>query len=457
MKTTISRRSFIESVAFTAAAIGFPAIIPAAAFGANDRIAVGCIGVGGMGTGDMKSFLALDGACRVVAVCDVQRDRRERAKDLVDTKYGDTGCAMIPDFRDLIARKDIDAVIIATQDHWHSLIATAAANAGKDLYCEKPTGVCVNDGFAIRSAIRKNRRVFQSGMWQRSLGHFRQGCEIVRNGYVGKIAEVQVAVPAGKCFQPRYKGPFDPQPVPDGFDWRMWQGPARFSPFNQGRVANPDWYLLNDYCEGWTTNWGVHHLDIAHWGCPALGTEPFEVECSGTYYVNKGFADNIETWRAVFTYAGGLRLAFTEANAKQSGITFIGETGHVRVNRDDDVKISSEPGDLLKLRPKEGDVRLLPAGCTIDDVTTLKTKDGDRVAYKNINHSEGLLDAMRSRKDPIANIDATHVASTLGMIAGIAARLGEKLKWDWQSERFVGNDVANAMLVRPMHNGWKLG
>ena len=454
MQSTISRRLFLKGSAFAAAAIGFPSLIPSAAFGANDRIAVGCIGVGGMGTGNMKNFLAAD-ACRVVAVCDVQRDRRERAKGLVDGKYGDKGCAMFGDFRELISRKDIDAVMIAAQDHWHSLIATAAANAGKDMYCEKPTGVCVNDGFAIRSAVRKNKRMFQSGMWQRSLGNFRQGCELALNGYLGKVTEVQVAVPAGKVFQPRYQGPYDPQPVPDGFDWKMWQGPARFNAFNQGRVAYPDWYLVNDYCEGWTTNWGVHHLDIAHWGCPTLGAEPFEVECSGTYYINQGFGDNISTWKAVFTYASGLRLVFTDSQQQPAGTKFIGDKGSVYVDRGD--KISAESGDLLKVRPKEGDKRLLPEGCVLDDVTTLKTKDGERTAYKNVSHAEGLLDSMRSRKDPIASIDATHVASTLGMIAGIAARLQQTLKWDWKTERFVGNDLANSMLVRPMHNGWKLG
>ena len=452
MNTTINRRLFLKGSAFTAAAIGFPSIIPAAAFGANERIALGCIGVGGMGTGNMNNFLAAD-ACRVVAVCDVQTDRRERAKELVDAKYGDKGCALFGDFRELLARKDIDAVMIAAQDHWHALIATAAASAGKDMYCEKPTGLCVHDGQAIRAAIRKNKRVFQSGMWQRSLGNFRQGCELARNGYLGKLSEIQVAVP-GKDFQPGYQGPYDPQPVPEGFDWKMWQGPARIHAFNPGRVAYPDWYLMNDYCEGWTTNWGVHHLDIAHWGCPALGKETFEVECGGTYYINKGFADNIETWKATFTYASGLRLVFTDTSAMPAGTKFIGDKGWVHVDRGD--IISSEPGDLLKIRPKAGDARLLPEGCTMDDVTTLKTNEGERTAYKNLNHAEGLLDAMRSRKDPIAGIDATHVASTLGMIAGIAARLGEKLKWDWKTERFVGNDTANALLVRPMHNGWKL-
>ncbi len=452
MKQKINRRTFMQGAGLAAAAVGMPAIIPATAFGANERISIGCIGAGGRGKANMKNFFGFSDQCRIVAVCDVQRNRQKQAKDLVDSKYGDKGCAMFGDFREIIARKDIDAMIIAPQDHWHSLIATAAANAGKDMFCEKPTGVCINDGFATRAAIRKNKRIYQSGMWQRSLGNFRQGAELALNGYVGKISEVQVAVP-GKSFQPSYKGSLDPQPVPDGVDWAMWLGPARFSPFNPYRIAYPDWYLMNDYCEGWTTNWGVHHLDIANWGCPLLGKESFEVECSGTYYVNKGFADNIATWKAVFTYASGLRMVFVDSSQQPSGTKFIGDKGWVYVRRGDKIEAS---GKLLQVRPKAGDTRLLPTGCKMDDITTIKAKAGDRVGYKNVNHWEGLLDAMRSRKDPLASIDATHTASTLGMIAGIAARLQRKLKWDWKTERFVGDDLANSMIVRPMHNGWKL-
>ncbi|MFA7175334.1 MAG: Gfo/Idh/MocA family oxidoreductase, partial [Kiritimatiellia bacterium] len=348
----------------------------------------------------------------------------------------------------------IDAVMIAAQDHWHSLIATAAANAGKDMYCEKPTGVCVHDGQAIRDALRKNKRVFQSGMWQRSLGNFRQGAELALNGYLGKLSEVQVSVPAGKSFQPKFMGPYDPEPVPDGVDWDMWQGPARQHPFNPGRIAYPDWYLINDYCEGWTTNWGVHHLDVAHWGCPALAQGRVDIECSGTYYSGKGFADNIETWKAVFTYPSGLRMVFAETTELPAGTKFIGEKGWVYVDRGDVIEASSF--DIMQIRPKPGDKRLLPDGCTVDDVTTMKTKAGERVVYKKIHHQQGLLDAMRSRKEPIAGIDATHVASTLGMITGIANRMQTKLTWDWSTESFIGNDAANKLLVRPMHNGWKL-
>ncbi|MDD2598474.1 MAG: Gfo/Idh/MocA family oxidoreductase [Kiritimatiellae bacterium] len=453
MKTELNRRQFIKRTTVAAAALGFPALIPATAFGANDRITIGCIGVGDRGALNMRNFLGLDG-CRVVAVCDVQRDRMQKAKNHVDQKYGDKGCAMFGDYRELIARKEIDAVMIAAQDHWHSLIATAAASAGKDMFCEKPTGVCINDGLVTRAALRKNKRVYQSGMWQRSLGNFRQGAELALNGHLGKITEVQVAV-EGPNFQPKFKGPYDPEPVPEGFDWMMWQGAARLNPFNQGRVAYPDWYLVNDYCEGWTTNWGVHHLDIANWGCPILGTELFEVECQkSSYYINKGFADNIERWKATFTYASGLRMIFSDDHQQKGGTKFIGEKGWAYVNRGDTIEASE---GLLQLRPKPGEIRLLPAdSMSFDDVTTLKTKEGDRVGYKRIDHWQGLLDAMRSREEPIANIDATHVASTLGMITGIAARLQQKLKWDWRTERFVDNDSANSMLVRPMHNGWKL-
>jgi len=450
MNTSIDRRQFVKGSAAAIAALGFPTLIPATAWGANDRIGIGCIGVGGMGTGNMRQFMA-EKSCRVVAVCDVRRAQVQKARRMVDGQYGDKGCATYGDYRELLARKDVDAVMIATQDHWHALIATAAAAAGKDMYCEKPTGVCVHDGQAMRSALRKNKRVFQAGTWQRSQGKFRQACELALNGYLGKITEIQVAVPA-KQYQPKYKGPAGPQPVPEGFDWAMWRGPAPDKPFNPGRVAWPDWYLINDYCEGWTSNWGVHHLDIAHWGYPALGRELFEIECKGSYHTNKTFADNIETWKAVLTYPNGLRVVFTDTTGQPAGTKFIGDKGWVHVDRR---KITAS-GNLLTVRPKEGDTRLLPHGCNVDDFFEQKIKGGHRIVYRTFSHAEGLLDGMRSRKEPLSGIDATHVASTLGMVAGIAARLGTILKWDWKEERFIDNDEANRLLVRPMHNGWKL-
>ena len=194
MSTNMNRRDFLKSTTAIVATLGVPNIIPASAFGANDKIALGCIGVGGMGTGNMKNFLGLED-CQVVAVCDTYEDRRQRAKRLADAQYGDKGCAMYGDYSQLLARKDIDAVMIAAQDHWHALIATAAAAAGKDMYCEKPMGISVEEGQRILRAVRKHKRVFQAGTWQRSQGKFRQACALVRNGYVGKLREIQVGAP----------------------------------------------------------------------------------------------------------------------------------------------------------------------------------------------------------------------------------------------------------------------
>lgn len=423
----MNRREFLKY----SAAAGIAAFIPARVFGANSKITIGCIGVGGMGTGNMKNFLVQDD-CRVVAVCDTYEDRRRKAKGLVDKQYGDHGCAMYGDYRELLARKDIDAVMIAAPDHWHALIATAAAAAGKDMYCEKPMGVSVEEGQRILAAVRKHERVFQAGTWQRSQQKFRHACELARNGYVGKIHTIEVSAP-GPQYQPKYTGSMDPQPVPDGFDWKMWRGPAPNNPYNPGRVAWPDWYLIWDYCAGFICNWGVHYLDIAHWGCPSLTAEPCEIECRGVYR-KKGFTDNIESWNATFTFASGLKMIFTDTTSEsqqKTGTRFIGDKGWVHVSR---AGIWTAPDSLLKVKLKDDELHL----------------------HESKHHQADFLTSVRSRKDPVSNVDATHVASYLGLIADIAARLETKLKWDPRLEQFIGNDAANAMLSRPLHNGWKL-
>jgi len=430
----VTRRRFIKQTAFWAGAIGVPSIIPASALGQgpspspNSKITIGCIGVGGMGTGNMRVFLGLP-ECRVVAVCDPYDSRRRHAKEIVDAQYGDKACAMYGDFREIIGRKDIDAVMIAPQDHWHALMATAAAKAGKDMYCEKPLGVSVEENRLIRDAVRKAKRVFQTGTWQRSVLKFQQACQLARNGYLGKIHTLQVAAP-GPQYRPSYKGSLEPQPVPAGFDWDMWCGPAPKKPYNPGRVAWPDWYLIWDYCAGFITNWGVHHLDIANWGCPQIGREPFEVECKATYR-NEGFTDNVDTWDATFTFASGLKMRFTDTPRQKPGCRFIGDQGWVHVDRSG---IWAEPESLLKVKLKPDDLRLTDSK----------------------HHQDDFLRCVRSRKDPVSDVDAAYVASTLGLLADIAARLKQKLKWDPGQERFLGSDEANKMLTRPMHNGWIL-
>jgi predicted dehydrogenase len=455
MNSHMNRRDFLRTSTAAIAALGLPTIIPTSAFGANEKIALGCIGVGGMGTGNMKNFLGLED-CRVVAVCDTYEERRQKAKGLVDTKYGDKGCAMYGDFRQLLARKDIDAVMIAAQDHWHALIATTAAAAGKDMYCEKPMGISVEQGQRILRSVRKHKRVFQAGTWQRSQGKFRQACALVRNGYLGTLREIQVGAP-GPQYQPKYAGSLDPQLVPSGFDWEMWRGPAPTKPYNPGRVAWPDWYLIWDYCAGFICNWGVHYLDIAYWGCPALVKEPCEVECQGVYR-QKGFTDNIESWNATFTFASGIRMDFSDVTSEQkekTGAKFIGDKGWVHVSR---AGIWAEPESLLQVVPNAGETHLYDTSGPGVDVTIVQKGDSQRAAFRDLNHGQNFLDCVRSRKDPISNVEATHVASYLGLVAEIAARLQTQVKWDPKKEKFIGSQAkeANQRLSRPMHNGWKL-
>ena len=431
MKTILNRRQFLEQAVATAA---LPWVIPAVGLGLegrsapSDKIAIGCIGVGGMGTGNMKVFLGLPD-CRVVAVCDAYADRREKAKQLVDDHNSDKGCVAYADYRDLLARKDIDAVMIAVQDHWHALIATAAAKAGKDMYCEKPLGVSVEESQRIRSAVRTARRVFQTGTWQRSERKFQHACELARNGYLGKIHTVEVAA-EGPNYRPGYHGSLEAQAVPNGFDWKMWRGPAPSKPYNPGRVAWPDWYLIWDYCAGFIINWGVHHLDIANWGCPSIGSEPFEVVCKATYR-KEGFTDNVDTWDAVFAYASGLKMIFKDSQHQKSGCRFLGTEGWVHVDRSG---IWAEPASLLKVKLKPTELRLTDSK----------------------HHGDDFLRCVRNRKDPVSDVDAAHKATILGMLADIAGRLQQKLKWDPKEERFLGSDEANRMLHRPMHNGWSL-
>lgn len=434
MQKKMSRRQFLGTTCAVGAGIALPQIVPATALGKgggvspSNTLTLGCIGVGGMGLDNMHKLMGLEN-CRVLAVCDTYADRQQRAKDIVDDKYGNNDCAVYGDWREVIARDDIDAVMIAAQDHWHAPMAVAAAEAGKDMYCEKPLGVAVNESKAIRDAVRKHKRVFQTGTWQRSLENFQHACTLVRNGYIGRVHTVEVSV-EGPRYQPKFKGPFAEQPVPEGFDWEMWRVPASPEPYNRGRVEWPDWYLIFDYCNGFITNWGVHHLDIANWGCPRIGTEPFELVCDEVIR-SEGFTDNSLSWRAEFRYDDDFKMIFTDEDQMKLGCKFIGEEGWVHVDRSG---IWAEPESLLKL----------------------SFQDSDEKLTESTHHGKNFLDCVMSREDPVSHVDAAHTASILGMLADIAGRTKETLRWDPQTERFVDNDGANAQLQRAMHNGWSL-
>ena len=433
----ITRRRFVGAVTALAA----PCVVPSGVLGRglaaapSERVTLGLIGSGGRGVSVMKGLLPLD-ASQVLAVCDVRREKRQAAAKIVGQHYeasragSGKPCDAYNDFREVLARDDIDAVVIAPQDHWHGVIAVAAARAGKDMYCEKPLGVAVAEGQAIRDAVRRYDRIFQTGTQQRSDAKFRHACNLARFGYLGKIHTVEVAAPGPK-YQPRYKGPATPLPVPDGFDYEMYVGPARMTPYTAYSIDWPGWYLTWDYCAGFIVNWGVHHLDIANWGCPSIGSQACSVRCKSVYRTHP-VCDNISSWQAEFDFADGLKMKFTDTgNPLPQGTKFIGDEGWVHVNR---AGIKAEPASLL-------------------DVKMTADKPG---LYESKNHQADFLDAVLKRRDPVAPVEGGFVASYLGMLAESAGRLQRELRWDPAAEEFVGDADANRLLVRPMRGAWSL-
>ncbi len=460
LRTRSTRRDFL---ARAAAAAAVPSFLPGAALGkesaasANERITVGVIGTGVRGVPNMQGIMRSPLA-QVVAVCDCRQPRREAAVQKVNQHYASQkgqgsyrGCDEYDDFRQLIGREDIDAVLVCPPDHWHGIIATRALRAGKDMYCEKPIGLTIAECKAIRDAVRRFGRIFQTGTQQRSDARFRQACELARGGYLGKIHTIEVAVPPGGSIP---KQP--PAPVPPGFDYDMWTGPAAMHPFDKRRCEWLAMYWIADYCVGFITNWGVHHLDIAQWGCPEVTAEPFELEGSGVL-PTEGLCDTIMTWRTELRYESGLRVSYTNSRGPfgwqkgqgvtdecaraldavtpeqyhQQGCRFIGDEGWVHVNRQ---SISAEPKSLL-------DVKITPEKAQL---------------VESDNHYFNFLESVRSRRDPVAPVEAGHRASVLGNVADIALRLGRKVKWDPVAEQFVGDDEANRLLSRPMREPWSL-
>lgn len=435
MKThpfTCNRRRFLQGsfqttvmIPILAAATGVRSTVRSAHVA--EPVRLGFVGTGSRGRDLLRAFVGLPGV-RVTAVCDPFRDRRESARSFA-AEWNHPNVFATADYRDVIERRDVDAVVIATQDQWHAPIAIAAARAGKAIYCEKPLGVAHRESRAIRDEVRRRDVVFQTGTQQRSDRRFRQACELARNGYLGRIHTIEVAT-EGPNFRPGYKGSLDPQPVPAGLDWELWLGPAPATAYNPGRHGWPDWYLIWDYCAGFIVNWGVHHLDIALWGCPELYASPFEIECRGTYR-NEGLTDNIDQWHGTFTCSNGLKMIFSDHQQQRSGCRFIGEKGWVHVDRP---TIQAEPASLLEVSLKDDDLHL--------PVST--------------NHGLDFIQAIREHRDPVSDVDAGHRAACFGGIAEIACRLQRKLTWDPVLEQFRDAPDANAMLSRPMRPPWTI-
>lgn len=435
MKQT--RRSFLKKTsAAMLGAVGMPLIIPSTALGRSgavapgNRIAIGCIGVGDMGTYNMNAFLELPEA-EIVAVCDVDSSRRNKAVEAVEKKTGKRGCASYNDFREMIARGGLDAVSIATPDHWHALIAQAAARAGLDIYGEKPLGYSIAEGRAIVDAVQRYGVVWQTGSWQRSVRNFRYACELVRNGRIGKVHTVRVGLPGGHSIA--NQGGFLPGPPPAGFDYDMWLGPAPWAPYSPNRCHwNFRW--ISDYSGGQLTDWAGHHCDIAQWGMNTELTSPVEIEGVADFpKAENGLFDTATSYRFVCTYKEGFTMivADRKQQPKGMGVQFEGTEGWIWVDREG---LESSPAALITSVIGPGEIHL-------------KRSD---------NHQQNFLDCVRSRAETMTPAHIAHRSIMIGHLGLIAMKLGRKVYWNPVAEHFVNDPEADRLLSRPMRSPWHL-
>jgi len=427
MKQT--RRNVLRISALAGAAAGFPAIVPSSVFGAtapSNRITIGGIGVGSMGMGNLKGFLNAPGT-QLLAVCDVDRKHRAKAKKTIDGKYGNPDCAEYNDYRELLARDDIDAVFHALPDHWHGIICVAAANAGKDIYGQKPLARTIKEGRAIVDAVERNGVIWQTGSQQRSDARFRMACELVRNGRLGKMLYAEARLPAGSGGASPA-----PTPVPEGFDYDMWLGPAPMQPHrNLGNKAGGmhfNWRWMRDFSGGQITDWSGHNIDIAHWGLGLDRTGPVEISGTGKFSDTELF-NVITQYHFDLKYADGSLIKVTSDHGP--GVRFVGEDGEILVTRS---KIeASHPGILKDPIPSNG-IHL----------------------YESRDHHVNFLDCVRSRKETICPAEVGHRSISAGLLGEIAIYTGRTLKWNPETEEFIGDPVANGLRSRAFREPWAL-
>ena len=428
-----TRRHFLRQTSTAvAAAFAAPAFVPTSVLGRagaippSERITMGFIGVGGQGGGHLLggawTYVAGGYAGRkdvqVLAVCDVWRDRRENATKKVNDHYAEVygrdkykSCQAYTDFREVLARTDIDAVLIATPAHWHATMAAMAAEAGKDIYCEKPSAVTVRESQAMLAAVRRYGRVYQAGTQQRSEydGKFRRACEFVRSGRIGKLQAIYAYRDGGAVFWPQRFGAA--KPVPADLDWDLYLGPAPWLPYDGNTGAHR--FDIGEL------NWGQHHYDIVQWAAAADKTGPVELF--------------MENGRSCYRYASGVVVYGKdypgEPIGNDGGACFVGTEGRIAVDRD---ALVSDPPDVVRepLRPDE--VHL----------------------YRSTRHADNFLECIRSRKKPICDADIAHRAASALLLGGVVKQLNRTLKWDPEAEQFINDDEANRMLSIAKRPPW---
>ncbi len=436
-RVPVNRRDFLRAAT---AAVVAPMIVPRHVVARSqttppsDRITLGHIGVGSMGGGHVRGFLKMPDV-RILAISDVRLENLERSQGAVNQQYGDSACGAHQDFRELLARPDIDAVVIATGERWHPLVGIEAARRGKHIYCEKPLSVTLAEGLALREAVKKYGVVFQFGTQQRSTDPFRLTAELARNGYVGDVKTIMIGSAGGS--PPKPEPPETLKAPPAGFDYDRWLGPAPYVPYSDVRVSRT-WMFIRDYGVGCLGGaWGIHDIDAAQWFIDSDEAPPLEIEGRARYY--QDIRDVPYSWTVEQKYANGVNvihmdLVTAKRRAKQfelGGMASLvtGSKGWIWVSRQG---VRTEPESLAKtaIRPDE-----------------------KRVLFSD-DHKKNFLDAIRKRAQPISPIVSAVHAETACQQADIAMQLQRKLRWDPKAERFIDDEQANRLLSRAIRAPW---
>ena len=395
---------------------------------ANSVLGVGAIGLRYQGTVDTEKARLYG---NIVACCDVDRHVREQAR----ASFGSIPF-ISEDYRDLLQRKDVDLVIIGTPDHWHSKILIDACRAGKDVYCEKPLTLTIDEGKRIRDIVRETGRVVQVGSWQRSDSRFRLAVEMVRQGRIGKLQEVEVIL--GKNEQ---GGPFESTTPPKNLNWNLWQGQAIDVPYLAERCHYTfRWWL--EYSGGQMTDWGAHHIDIAQW---AIDSYPVSIEGEAVYPKDDGLSYNVpRDYQVRYRYANGVVMSVLDNG--RNGIMFTGSEGRIFVNRG---TIAGKAVDELSSRP-------LPREKFTIYADNLERPERSGKLDAIVNHMGDFFDCVVSRKNPVSDVECQHRSVSTCHLGNIALKLGRKLTWDPDKEEFVNDSEANGLLNRPQRAGFEV-
>ena len=458
----ISRRRFLVS---TATVLAAPTFVPASAIGAEERVAaseritLGVVGWGMQGPGNTGAFMNLPD-CQVVAACDLDKNHLQQAVDSINGKYGNQDCRAYHDYRELMARKDIDAVMLAVPDSWHALTAIEAARNGKDIYGEKPLARTIAEQQAMVKAVQKYDRIWQTGSWQRSVENFHKAAEIVRNGLIGKVTRVEVGLPGGHhdfagtapalmsklaslADKPDRLSKLVPgtpawelavTPPPAELDYDFWLGPSQMEPYIQSRV-HMNWRWNYNVGGGQLLDWIGHHCDIAHWGLGLDDDGPSEVEGQGEFPPATAVWNTCSKYRIELKYPQDLTMIIAGGHGDiRGGTKWIGDQGWVWVDR----------GGFESSIQKFNELSRLP-----EDLRKVKL-------INSRNHQKNFIDSVKSRQPTITPIEAAHHSAIPGHLGLIALRVDRKIKWDTRKEVIVGDPEASQLLSRPYRAPWKL-